>query len=148
MTELSKALAKIGDVLPRVQIDAALYNTPWMKEAISRLYAYILLFLQKAVKWYTMGSARRAVSSVLNPYSSSFQETIKEISRCTASVDDIASTSGRAEIRGLTLFLEESEKKLHAMQLRMNELQASSERTEEVVMRVLQVALSRSVCRG
>jgi hypothetical protein len=93
------------------------------------------------------GAARRAVSSILSPYSSRFQETVQEISRCIASVDAIASTSGRAEIRGLTLSFEESEKKLHVMQLRMNELQAPSERTKAVVMRVLQVALSRLVCR-
>lgn len=149
VSELSKALAKVGEVLPRAQIDATLYNTPWMKDAMSRLYAYILLFLQRAVKWYTMGSARRAVSSILNPYSSSFKDTIDEIKKCTESVDAIASTSGRAEIRGLTIALEgqaeklkASDRKLNDMQARMNELQASSDRTEAIVMQVLQVAIS------
>jgi hypothetical protein len=120
-----------------------------MKEAMSRLYAYILLFLQKAVKWYTMSSARRAVSSILSPYSLSFKDTIEEIRKCTESVDAIANTSGRAEIRGLTIALEgqaeklkESDRKLHDMQARMNELQASSQRTEAAVVQVLQVAIS------
>src|SRR2546423_1198690 len=112
VSELSKALTKVGEVLPRAQIDATLYDTPWMRNAIARLYAYIMLFLQKAVKWYTMGSRWRALSSILNPYSSSFKEVVDEIKKSAESVDAIARTSGRAEVRGLTRGLEGQAEKL------------------------------------
>lgn len=149
VSELSKALTKVGEVLPRAQIDATLYDTPWMRDAISRLYAYIMLFLQKAVKWYTMGSRRRALSSILNPYSSSFKEVVDEIKNSAKTVDSIARTSGRAEIRGLTRGLEGqaetlrlSDRKLYEMQARINLLQASSERTEALITQVLQISMS------
>lgn len=137
VSELSKALTRIGEVLPRVQLDGALYDTPGIRGSISRLCAYILVFLQQATQWYSAGWARRAIYSISRPLS--FQETLEEIKICTKGVEAIASASARAEIGGLTTVLEgqagqlkQCDQKLNDMQSGMNELQASSQRTETI----------------
>lgn len=149
ITELSRALTSIAEVLPRIRLEASLYPTDYMKDAISRVYAYIILFLQKAVKWYTMGAARRAVSSLFKPYSLSYKETVDQIKICTESVDAIASAALRAEARDINITVEEqgerlkeTDKTLHDMQNQLLELHAASQRTEAQLLQMWQLATS------
>jgi hypothetical protein len=153
---LSKALANIAEVLPRIRLDGSLYPTQHMREAISRIYAHIILFLQRAVKWYTQGPARRAISSILKPYQLNYRDTIDEIKACTATVDAIASASARAETRGQSIAIEEQSErlketdiKLHSLQQHLLNLQASSQRTEAQVTQMLLLATSQCLaCRN
>ena len=149
VTELSKALTRIADVLPRVQLNGMLYDIPYMRVATSRLYAHIILFLQKAVKWYTMGPARRAISIVFKPYSLSYKDTVDQINICAESVNAIATSAARAETRGLTIELEsqaeklsETDVKLRDMQQQLLQVQASSQRAEAYAVQILQIASS------
>jgi hypothetical protein len=149
VTELSRALASIAEVLPRIRLEGSLYPTDYMKDAISRVYAYIILFLQKAVKWYTMGAARRAVSSLFKPYSLSYKDTVDQIKICTEAVNAIASAASRAEVRDINITIEEqrerlkdTDKTLHNMQDRLIDLNASSRRTEAHLLQILQLATS------
>jgi len=145
VTELSKALTKIGRALPRVQVNLSLYRTPWMQDTVSRLYAHILLFLQQAVKWYKLSIVRRTLNSVFRPYKLVFNDIVEEINACSETVDAIASTSGQAEIRGITQALQriqESDQKLHAMQIQLNDMQAQN---EIILSQVLQVTISKKI---
>src|ERR1700712_2813302 len=72
--QFSKALSRIGSVLPRTRLSAELYRTDHMKEAICSLYAHILLFFQKAVKWYNLGPAGRALSSLFKPFELHYED--------------------------------------------------------------------------
>ncbi len=135
VAELSKALTKINEAMPRVQIELAIYQSPWMQDAVSRLYAHVLLFLQKAVQWYNRGSLRRAIGSIFKPYPLAFQDTVLEITRCTKAVDAIANTSSHAEIRCLTNAMKAQDQKLHDVQTKMMEAQAQ-------ICQVLQLATS------
>ncbi|KAJ9623983.1 hypothetical protein H2203_005430 [Taxawa tesnikishii (nom. ined.)] len=64
VNKFAQAFKETGDVLPRAAINADLYPTNFMKDIISKLYAYIMLFYHRAAIWYNMGPARRALSSV------------------------------------------------------------------------------------
>jgi hypothetical protein len=149
VVELSKALTGIAEVLPRIRLDGSLYPTDYMKAAISRVYAHIILFLQKAVTWYTMSTARRIASSLFKPYSLSYKDTVDEIKKCTESVDAIASSAARAEMRDLSItiqdhsvMLRETDKTLHTMQDHLIYLQASAQRTEAQLTQMWQLATS------
>ncbi|KAH0565970.1 hypothetical protein GP486_000638 [Trichoglossum hirsutum] len=107
LVQFSKALAKIGEVLPRTELNAVLYPTSQMKEAITTLYAYIIRFLQQAVKWYKMSPAGRAFSSIRNPFDLSLKDTVEKINECSRAVDQIASAASRAELRDLHIKINE-----------------------------------------
>jgi hypothetical protein len=150
VVELSKALTAIAEVLPRIKLDGSLYPTDYMKAAISRVYAHIILFLQQAVTWYTAGTARRIASSFFKPYSLSYKDTVDEIKKCTESVDAIASSAARAEMRDLSITIQEqgvklreTDQTLHTMQGRLIYLQASAQRTEAQLTQMWQLATSR-----
>jgi hypothetical protein len=150
VVKLSRALANIADVLPRIKLDGALYPTEHMKQAISRVYAHIILFLQKAVKWYTRSTAYRAISALLKPYDLTYKDTIEQIRACTDAVNEIANTAARAETRALSITihdqakqLKESDKTLHEMQHQLKDLQACSLKNEVQLGQILQVATSK-----
>ena len=112
VTEISKALVNIADVLPHIELGMALYPNMYMKEAVSRVYAHIMLFLRKAAKWYSMGRAGRALSAIAKPYSISYKDTVDQIRLCTESVNLVASASARVELRDLNITLQEQTCKL------------------------------------
>ena len=120
-----------------------------MKAEISRLYAHIILFFQKAVKWYNMGSARRAISSILHPFELEYQDTVEEIRLCSQTVDDIANAAGRAELRDVHITIQtlqqqllERDKRLHEMQRQQNEIHEKMAKFDIRATCLLQIATS------
>ncbi|KAF2456391.1 hypothetical protein BDY21DRAFT_386418 [Lineolata rhizophorae] len=101
VVQLCQALCNIGDALPRAKITAELYKTDQMKDAISRLYAHILLFFQQAVKWYNRSPAGRVLSSIFKPFELEYKDNLEQIRICAKRVDDTANTAARAEIRDI-----------------------------------------------
>jgi hypothetical protein len=128
--QFSKALAHIGEVLPRQQLNAALFPTTRMKEAISLLYAHIIKFLQQAVKWYQMGPASRAFFAVRKPFDLDLKNTIENISACSKTIDQIAVAANMAELRDVHIGVGD-------LQLRVNDLDLKIEN-------ILQLAIGMS----
>lgn len=128
VTQFSKALAKIGDALSQARLSAELYQTDLMKEAVSHLYAHIILFFQKSVKWYNMSSAGRALSSIFKPFELEYEDTILEINLCAQNVNDIASAASRAELRQV---YNVQQKELEARDERLREMQEQLEARDE-----------------
>jgi hypothetical protein len=126
--------------LRKTQLSAELYKTDQMKEAISHLYAHIILFFQQAVKWYSMSPVGRAFSGIINPPELEYQETVQQIRFWAESVDDIASAAGRAELRDIHVTLQLQHRKLLEMQDHMKKLQRV---VDEKVTRILQVGTSK-----
>ena len=114
------------------KLSAELYQIDDMKEAISRLFAHIILFFQQAVCWYNKGPAGRAWSSIFRPFELHYQDTVGEINLCSRTVKDIANRASRAEIRDMhTKFkimhqqFQERDERLNEMQTQMKEIQKS-----------------------
>ncbi|KIW32722.1 uncharacterized protein PV07_04250 [Cladophialophora immunda] len=111
-SEISEALILIGDALAQADFNSKLYPISSISAAVSRLYVYIILFLQKAVKWYTMGRARRWVNAVFEPYDIGYKSTVEKIQKCIASLKDTANSAAHAELRGITKSQEHHQEKL------------------------------------
>ncbi|KAI4936800.1 uncharacterized protein J4E92_001525 [Alternaria infectoria] len=93
------ALIAIGDVLPRMDLSAELYQTQYMEAALSRLFTYIILFLRLCVRWYKKSPLGRICSAIKTPFELGYQDLVNHIQECSKAVDDLASAGARAEIR-------------------------------------------------
>jgi hypothetical protein len=107
LTEISKTIAKIADVLPRADLCSNLYPTQRMKSAVAQLYAKIIHFVQDAVKWYKKSKLAHSVSAVFRPYDLGFKTIVEEISIASRRVDQEASAASKAEIRELHIKFEQ-----------------------------------------
>ena len=114
-----------------------------MKEAISRLYAHILLFFQKAVKWYSRSSTGRALSSIFKPFELDHKETVDEIRLCARTIHNIASVASRAELRAINDKLKEQhiqdlerDAKLHEIQTQLKDLNESWHTSNTQIMQI------------
>jgi len=140
----SKALYFIGQALPRCELSAELYATDEMRDAVATLYAHILLFLQQAVKWYNVGPAGRALTSLFKPFELSYKETLDEITLCAKTIDDMSSLASKVEIREIKVLLQketarqaEREDKLHEMQMKFSHAQEELTAAVGAVLRIV-----------
>ncbi|KAH8747459.1 hypothetical protein F5883DRAFT_509694 [Diaporthe sp. PMI_573] len=101
LSEISKAISNLADVLPRTELHSILYPTARMQEAISLLYAKIMQFVVKAIKWCKKGKARHAIYAIAHPFELKFKIIIDEITRRSRGVDELANAATKAEIRDL-----------------------------------------------
>jgi hypothetical protein len=101
LLEISKAVSRIADVLPRTHLHSMLYPTDQMQEAVSMVYAKIIEFSITAIKWYKKNKFMRVVSSVVKPFSLGFKNIIDEVSDRSRRVDEEANAATKAEIRDL-----------------------------------------------
>jgi hypothetical protein len=107
LTEISKTIAKIADVLPRADLCSHLYPTQRMRVAVAQLYGKILHFVRDAAKWYSKGKLAHSISAVFKPYALGFKTIVEEISEASRRVDQEASAASKAEIRELHIKLQQ-----------------------------------------
>jgi hypothetical protein len=103
LTQISKTVSRIADVLPRAELATSLYQTDRMNRAVAQLYVKIMSFVKDAVRWYKMGKIKHSFNSIAKPYALSFKNLVEEIAEASRNVDKEASAASRAEIRGLHL---------------------------------------------
>jgi hypothetical protein len=72
-----------------------------MRDALSRLYAYIIVFLQLCVKWYNRSSLGRLWSALKAPFELEYQCLVDQIKLSSAAVEDVANAGARVEIRDI-----------------------------------------------
>jgi hypothetical protein len=137
--KLGQAFVTIGDILPRSNLSAELYQTDHMKETLSRLYAYIILFLQLCVKWYNRSSLGRLVSVLKSPFELDYQYLVEQIKLSSAAVEDVANAGARVEIRDIRIIQDLH----HAQSMKSFEsLLDRQTKFEEHMRQLLQVATS------
>ncbi|KAI8955848.1 hypothetical protein F4801DRAFT_177344 [Xylaria longipes] len=100
-TTIVTALCDISGSLPSVELSLALYPTPVMKHLVSMLYAHIMRFLIRALKYYEESSLMRMVHSITRPAALRYDDLIRLIRRDEEIVRRHASTSSQAEIRAV-----------------------------------------------
>ncbi|KAL6407249.1 nacht domain protein [Ilyonectria robusta] len=101
LVELAKAISRIADVLPRTELHAGLYRTDRIQQAVSMVYAKIIEFSIRAIKWYKKNKLKHSITSIIKPFSLSFKDIVDEISDRSRTVDELASAAAKAEIRDL-----------------------------------------------
>ncbi|KAF8246083.1 hypothetical protein K440DRAFT_491115, partial [Wilcoxina mikolae CBS 423.85] len=105
--KISKALSLAADVLPRTDLSLLMYPTDRIKQAVSRLYAYIIQLMQRAVGWYKQGRVRHALSAIANPFSLTYQDIVDNICEASRNVDNLASAAARAEQRDMHIQIQQ-----------------------------------------
>lgn len=110
--ELAKALVGIADKLPRVHLNADLYQTSDMEAALARLYASILMFFRLCAKWYNRGSLGRFCSALKDPFELKYKALLADIELCSSLVDNLANAGARVEIRSVHALSESDHAKL------------------------------------
>lgn len=103
MQEFSKAITRIGDALSQVDLAAKLYKTDDMRDAVAQLYAHILRYFLKALKWYDKSRVGRIFGAILQPYEIGYEDTVEQIKYCVANIQNLANSKSQAEIRDLTV---------------------------------------------
>lgn len=105
LIELSKAVSRIADVLPRTELHSSLYPTARMKEAVSQVYAKIVEFSVLAIKWYKKGRFSHSISALTKPFSLKYKPLLDDITDRSRRVDQLANAASKAEIRDLHIQL-------------------------------------------
>ncbi|KAJ5291367.1 hypothetical protein N7478_000618 [Penicillium angulare] len=96
---LANGLLDIADALPHVDLATILYPTAMVKETAARLYAHILRFSLRALKWYEERPWKRAVHSVTKPADLAYNDILDDIQRATRSIATHATAGNQAELR-------------------------------------------------
>ncbi|KAI0111208.1 hypothetical protein GGR51DRAFT_547370 [Nemania sp. FL0031] len=95
------ALCDIADAIPSVELSLALYSTTVMKHTVSLLYAHVIRFLVRALRYYEESSIMRAVHSITRPSALRYDDLIKLIRLDVEKVRRHAAISSQAEMRAL-----------------------------------------------
>ncbi|KAK8039916.1 hypothetical protein PG993_008327 [Apiospora rasikravindrae] len=98
---LAKACSCIAEALPRADLSLILYPTPAIREAVARLYGAIVKFALRALRWYQRGRLKHITSAIASPWALGFEEEFAEIERNSKSVEELAQSAARAELREL-----------------------------------------------
>lgn len=101
--QIAKALSKIASVMPRTDLALVLYPTEKMQDAVARLYAHIMKFFQKAIRWYRKGRLSHAIGSIFSPWELSWKESLKEIDLQSREIDKLSGSASNAEQRDIHL---------------------------------------------
>ena len=121
VSTFAKAMSRIADCLPRQQLSLILYPTTQMKQGVAQLYAFLLQFLIKALKWYQEGTVKHIIHSFTQPVGIKYKDILENIEECSRNIDMWAASSSQAELRDV-----------HTLQQKM---QTSVEKTRSVVQR-------------
>lgn len=113
VSELAKAISKIGDVLPRVRLQLLIFRTAWMQEASQLLYADIIGFLMRCVEWYEASPWRHAWKAFRDPYKLCFNDIVEKIDDRARRMDDMANTLSQKTINEMHEMLSRVEKNIN-----------------------------------
>ena len=103
ITELSKALYCISAVFPRIEKQLELYQTEEIKVQVERLYAEIIHFYQRALKWYESGKLKHLLGAFVNPYALRFKDFQTKINEYSREIEKLAETYAHMEIRNVNI---------------------------------------------
>ena len=101
MSTFAKALCRIADSLPRQELASVLYPTKQIKQGVAQLYAHLMEFLVKAMKWYREGALKHIVHSITQPVGIRYKDILESIEDCSRNVDKWVIASAQAELRDM-----------------------------------------------
>jgi len=103
LNTLSQGLCSIADVLPRLEQTVRLFPTEDIRRAVIVMYAYVLRFLIRSLRWYQESKRSHLIHSITRPTELRYDDLVQKICYLSRNIADLASASSQAEIRGLHL---------------------------------------------
>jgi len=96
---LAKSCTCIAEALPRADLSLILYPTMAMRDAVARLYAVIMRFITRSVRWYQQSRIKHILTSITSPWSLDYEPELREVEQHARSIDKLAQSSSQAELR-------------------------------------------------
>ncbi|KAK6542374.1 hypothetical protein TWF694_006331 [Orbilia ellipsospora] len=141
--QLAKACSQIAESLPRADLSLVLYPTISMQEAVARLYAIIMKFIVRGLRWYRQSKVMHALSSITRPWALEFDQDVREVQQYARSVEELAQSASRAELREARFQIHQTRSDLEAAR---NEIRKLSSLVEDGFRKMTDFALaSRSL---
>lgn len=147
ISQLSKACARIADILPRTQLTLILYPTKGMKSVVAQLYSSIMKFVQEAIRWYKQGKVAHTWNSIAKPWALSFEANVQEIDEQARRVDDLSRDALKAEVREAHCEIKEARKEIQETRLQIGKLEDLIKSEAQAAMQVA-LSMSRSLHHG
>jgi hypothetical protein len=97
----AQSLIRISEHILECKLEGELYDTPEMQKLTAKLYAHIFGYLSNVMDWLTKKSFRRLLDSFKEDFKQHFEADIEQIQLVAKQVQQLASFSGRAELRFL-----------------------------------------------
>lgn len=110
-----------------------------MKDALSKLYAYIIMFLRLCVRWYSRSPIGRLWDALKSPYELQYKDLIDQIKVSSDVVEQFANAGARAEIRDIRIMQDIHQARFADFFARFLK---RLENTEMVMMELMRVATS------
>ena len=138
ITELVKSISRIGDVLPRIDLHLHLYPTAAMKHAIEDLYAQLISFYQRALRWYEARPFKHVIKAIFKPYPLQFQDIVECIQYRARHIESLAIVLAHKEIREMYLLVKECLKEQKTVQTKQRAIQSGQDRFQSALADVEQ----------
>jgi hypothetical protein len=74
-------------------------------QSVSQLYAHVLKFMLRAVKWYTEGKIKHIFVAAFRPAKIGFGDVLREVEQCSLRIDQMAIDASQAEQRNIHVLL-------------------------------------------
>ncbi|KAL9112820.1 MAG: hypothetical protein Q9227_002897 [Pyrenula ochraceoflavens] len=150
VTELSKALANVCNTLPRTQLHLVLYPSERMKRAVEELYALLICFYQRALRWYEKNRLKHVVQALIRPFRLAFGDLVERINSQARAIESLAITMAHQEIRSIYVLVQEcmSEQKHLGLnhrnvERRVNDVQQVQDQTLKLLVNMQQMLICR-----
>lgn len=124
---LAKACSCIAEALPHTDLSLILYPTPAIREAVAQLYAAIVKFALRALRWYQKGKLAHVAAAIASPWALGFEEELAEVSRHARSVQELAQSAARAEMRELRFQVQQGRSDQQQTRLELSHLKRTVE---------------------
>ncbi|KAH8890409.1 hypothetical protein GQ53DRAFT_824555 [Thozetella sp. PMI_491] len=117
---LSTGLCQVADILPRAELILQLYPTKSIKATVVALYAHILKFLLRALRWFQESRSKHALHALTRPAELQYDDLLKEISSLSHSMGASAQVSNFAEQRDIHTGVQQQASSLMGMEKKLD----------------------------
>jgi hypothetical protein len=107
LLELSKAVSKIGNALPRAQLQYDTFKTDQVQELLQELRTYIAEFLSRSLEWYEQRPLKHALKSFTSPYKLKFSDLEDKIDAVARQIDKVTQTLTQVKIMEMSKQMQE-----------------------------------------
>ncbi|KAI0017897.1 hypothetical protein F4780DRAFT_795578 [Xylariomycetidae sp. FL0641] len=116
LSKLSTGLNKIAKILPRSELILKLYPVQHVKKVIVEIYAHILKFLLRALRWYQSSKWKHLQDALIKPAELQYDDLLNTISLLSHTLTEVGLASSHAEQRDMHASMRTQGKQLKDIQ--------------------------------
>ncbi|KAI1802976.1 hypothetical protein F4811DRAFT_527153 [Daldinia bambusicola] len=106
--KLSTGLNEIASILSHAEFIMRLYPVPHIKHVAVAMYAHVLRFLLRALKWYQESPIKRAIHTITRPAELYLNDICDTITALSQNMFQLAANCSYAELRDMRMVMEEN----------------------------------------